>query len=73
MTVSSSSLNVDWKSFLERADITWDFALPTNWYESAFVGNGKNLYFIIISLFFFSVHLSNLSLVFNTYAPFTHI
>ena len=31
---------VNWPSFLERSDPTWT-ELPTKWYESAFVGNGK--------------------------------
>ena len=33
-------LSVDWASFLGRSDPTWTQP-PTEWYDSAFVGNGK--------------------------------
>jgi hypothetical protein len=33
-------VNVDWESFLARADPTWTQP-PTEWYEAGFFGNGK--------------------------------
>ena len=35
-----ATLEVNWESFLARADPTWR-ATPTTWYDAAFVGNGK--------------------------------
>lgn len=42
---ASVSLDVDWKAFLSRADLIFQWgpktALPLKWYHSAFIGNGK--------------------------------
>lgn len=38
--LGSSTLLVDWPSFLGRSDPVWH-AAPSEWYDAAFVGNGK--------------------------------
>ena len=40
LPLALATLSVDWPSFLGRADPMWH-TVPTTWYDSAFVGNGK--------------------------------
>lgn len=36
----ATNLKIDWEAFMAKKDLIWDI-LPEQWYESAFMGNGR--------------------------------